>query len=359
MWYKIDREGKEPAYLQLYKRLRGDIVDGVYPYHTRLPSKRTVKDECGVSLVTVEHAYALLLDEGYIEARERSGYFVIFRKGDGFAAATDRGFHKRQPTPHTEETPDFPFSVLAKRMRGVLTDYGEAILLRSSEKGSMELRSAIKRYLLRSRGIETDAEAIVVGSGSEYLYRLIVELLGRDKIYGIETPSYQKIEAVYLASGVTVRHLPLGADGIESEALRATDADVLHITPYRSFPSGVTATASKRHEYLRFASEAGRYLIEDDFESEFSVSRKPEDTLFSQNAESVIYMNSFSKTVSPALRVGYMVLPSALCRAFEARLGFYSCTVPTFEQLLLATLLDSGDFERHINRVRRKKRKEK
>ena len=334
-------------------------MDGVYPYHTRLPSKRTVKDECGVSLVTVEHAYALLIDEGYIEARERSGYFVIFRKGDGFAAASEVRASVKPTAVHTADAPDFPFSVLAKRMRGVLSDYGEDILLRPQEKGCIELRSAIARYLLRSRGIETDAESIVVGSGSEYLYRLIVELLGRDKIYGIETPSYQKIEAVYLASGVSVRHLPLGIDGIESEALRATDADVLHITPYRSFPSGVTASASKRHEYLRFAERAGRYLIEDDFESEFSVSRKPEDTLFSQNRESVIYMNSFSKTVSPALRVGYMVLPTALCRLFEKRLGFYSCTVPTFEQLVLATLLDSGDFERHINRVRRKKRKGK
>ena len=359
MWYKIERDGKEPAYLQLYRLLRADIVDGVYPYHTRLPSKRTVKEECGVSLVTVEHAYALLIEEGYIEARERSGYFVIFRRGDGFAAASETHFQRAETLPHDAETPDFPFSVLARRMRGVLADYGEEILLRSPEKGCTELRGAIKRYLLRSRGIETDAEAIVIGSGSEYLYRLIVELLGRDRIYGIEAPSYKKIEAVYLASGVSVRRLPLGSDGIESEALRATDADVLHITPYRSFPSGVTATASKRHEYLGFAEKRGRYLIEDDFESEFSVSKKPEDTLFSQNPESVIYMNSFSKTVSPALRVGYMVLPPALCRAFEERLGFYSCTVPTFEQLLLAALLDSGDFERHINRVRRQKRKEK
>jgi len=361
MWYKFVREGNEPAYLQLYRQLRSDIVDGVYPYHTRLPSKRTVKDECGVSLVTVEHAYALLVDEGYVEARERSGYFVIFRKGDGFAASSEARVSPRPTVPHgsSNEAPDFPFSVLARRMRGVLSDYGEEILLRSHEKGCIELRSAIARYLLRSRGIETDAESIVVGSGSEYLYRLIVELVGRERIYGIEEPSYQKIEAVYLASGVSVRHLPLGADGIESEALRLTDADVLHITPYRSFPSGVTASASKRHEYLRFAERAGHYLIEDDFESEFSVSRKPEDTLFSQNPCSVIYMNTFSKTVSPALRVGYMVLPTALCRLFEKRLGFYSCTVPTFEQLVLATLLDSGDFERHINRVRRKKRKEK
>ena len=153
--------------------------------------------------------------------------------------------------------------------------------------------------------------------------------------------------------------LPLGADGIKSAALRASRADVLHITPYRSYPSGITASASKRHEYLRFASSGDRYLIEDDFESEFSMSKKAFDTLFGSSPDqNVIYMNSFSKTVSPALRVGYMVLPRRLLPQFEKTLGFFSCTVPTYIQLVLAELIDGGDFERHINRVRRHKRKE-
>lgn len=360
MRYRIQKEEKAPAYLQLYRQMRDDIVKGVYPYHTKLPSKRLISDEVGVSTVTTEHAYALLCDEGYIEARERSGYFVIFRTNDGFAASSSqKNAHVSKENRHIDTTEAFPLTVLTKAMRGVMNDFGEAILQKSPNEGCLELREAIGQYLERSRGVYAEASQIVIGSGSEYLYSLIVELLGRERIYAIESPSYQKIEQVYRACGARYEMLPLGDDGIESAALWKSGADVLHISPYRSFPSGITATASKRHEYLRWASNGERYIVEDDFESEFSVSRKPEETLFSHTScENVIYMNTFSRTISPALRVGYMVLPKRLTEEFEQKLGFYSCTVPTFEQLLLARLISNGDFERHVNRVRRKKRRE-
>ena len=139
--------------------------------------------------------------------------------------------------------------------------------------------------------------------------------------------------------------LPLSHDGIDSAALAKTKASVIHTTPYRSFPTGITASANKRHEYIRWASKKNRIIIEDDFESEFSVSSKPEDTLFSLSCDdNVIYMNTFSQTISPALRVGYMVLPKQLVDEFDKKLGFYSCTVPTFEQFVIAELINSGDF---------------
>lgn len=344
---------KEPAYLQLYKRMREAIVGGVYAYNSKLPSKRTMADESGVSILTVAHAYELLADEGYIEARQRSGYFVIFRTDDGFASSPrplDGGTHRTGTT-------EFPLSVLTRTMRGVMNDYGADILARSPNAGCVELRQAIAGYLARSRGISAQTEQIVVGSGSEYLYGLIVGLLGRERIYGIEFPSYNKIEQVYHAAGVQLERLSLGQDGIDGRALQSSRAQVLHISPYRSFPTGVTASASKRHEYLRWAKE-GRYIVEDDFESEFSVSKKSEETLFSHAVhDNIIYMNTFSQTVSPSLRVGYMVLPQTMVKEFEEKLGFYSCTVPTYIQLVLARLIDNGDFERQINRVRRRKRK--
>ena len=360
MKYIIKKDKSIPAYIQLYRQLRDDIVGGIYPYHSKLPSKRIFAQEAGVSTITAEHAYALLYDEGYIEPRERSGYFVIFRDGDGFAAASSQtSYHKSLHVQRSENTPEFPFSVLAKSMRSIISEFGEAILERSPNSGCIELREAIKRYLARSRGIFADTEQIIIGSGAEYIYTLIVELFGRDRIYAIEAPSYEKIEQVYLSSDVKYEMLPLGRDGIESGALWESDADILHITPYRSFPSGVSASASKRHEYIRWACENKRYIIEDDFESEFSVSKKPEETIFSNSGnDNVIYMNTFSKTVSPSFRVGYMVLPRHLMRTFDERLGFYSCTVPTYIQLVLAKLISDGDFERHINRVRRHKRKE-
>ena len=356
MRYNIVKDHTTPAYVQLYTCLREDIVRQAYPFGSKLPSKRTIADETGLSIVTVEHAYALLCDEGYICPRERSGYYVLFRASDGFAAAVQPPAHPL-PRKHAVSDGTFPLSVLTRTMRRVMSEYADAILERSPGAGLDCLREQLSAYLARSRGIRVPPEQIVIGSGAEYLYGMIVQLLGAGCIYGIESPSYKQIEQVYRAAGVPLRMLPLGHDGIDSRALNATDANVLHITPYRSFPSGVTASASKRHAYLRWAKEGARILLEDDFESEFSLSRKPEETLFgSTDAENVIYMNTFSKTISPSLRAGYMALPVPLSRRFREKLGFYSCSVPTFEQLVLTELLRCGDFERHINRVRRRMR---
>ena len=357
MKYTIDKENR-PLYMQLFKQIRDDIISENYPFNTKLPSKRNLAEETGVSTITVEHAYALLCDEGYVEARERSGYIVIFRKSDGFAAS---GEHRTERISHYDGDTNsyFPLSVFSKTMRRVLSEHGELLFEKSPNCGCQELREAICHYLARNRGMKVDVEQIVIGSGSEYLYGLIVELFGRNKVYAIETPSYKKIEQVYKATEIKYELLPLTSSGIDSKALSETNADVLHTTPYRSYPSGVTATASKRHEYIRWSQQNDRYIIEDDFESEFSVSTKPTETLFAlSNNDNVIYLNTFSKTISPSVRIGYMVLPKHLVAVFDEKLGFYSCTVPTFMQYVLTELINNGDFERHINRVRRNKRKE-
>ena len=338
-----------PAYLSLYETIREEILSGIRPYGSRLPSRRVLARDRGVSAVTVDHSYELLCEEGYAESRPKSGYFVTYREEDGFSLPA-RLPRAAAPSPVLPGSRDsFPFPTLARVMRRVLTDYGERILIRPPNTGCPELREALCRYLARNRGIRVQSDQLVIGAGAEYLYGLVVELLGSRRTYGIEAPSYKKIEQVYRARGVR-----LGQDGIMTEALRSTPASVLHITPFRSFPSGVTASASKRREYLRWVSVQDRYLVEDDYESEFSLLRKPEETLFSMSkGRNVLYLNTFSRTVSPSLRVGYMVIPRDLLPAFELRLGFYSCTVPAFEQYVLTELLNSGDFERHINRIRR------
>ena len=361
MQYVIDK-AQRPAYLQLYQLLRDDVIRGTFPCGSKLPSKRLLSAELGLSTVTIEHAYGLLCDEGYAESRERSGYFVIFRPSDGFAApALGAEAAKASPLPVRRipaSDPEFSLSILSKTMRKVLADFQDALLERPPNSGCIELRSAIARYLARNRSIRVSLDQIVVGSGAEYLYGQIVTLLGREKVYAIESPSYEKIEQIYHAAGVRCELLPLAQDGIDSAALSACRADVLHTTPYRSFPSGVTASASKRHEYLRWAEHSGRFLVESDYGSEFSVSSQPMETLFVlSKGDNVIYLNTFSRTISPALRVGYMVLPEQLVQPYVQKLGFLSCTVPAFEQLVLAELLNSGDFERHINRVRRARRR--
>lgn len=356
MKYRIEKDSPQSAYLQLYHQLRGDIVSGVYPNGKKLPSKRLLAEQTGVSVITVEHAYAILCDEGYLEPRERSGYFVSYSAADCFPVAEPDSV--RQLPSARDLADDFPFSVLAKTMRRVLSEYGESILVKSPNNGCTELRKAIAAYLARCRGINVAPSQIVIGSGAEYLYGLIVQLLGRERVFALENPSYEKIRRVYLANGVTCDMLRLGSDGIRTSELARTDASVLHVTPFHSFPSGITASAGKRSEYILWAHSRGGYIVEDDFDSEFTLSSKAEDTLFSlEPKRSVLYLNTFSKTIAPSMRLGYMVLPESLTDAFEQSVGFYSCTVPVFEQYVLAELLSNGDFERHINRVRRRRRK--
>ena len=354
MRYLLDKT-QRPAYLFLYRQLRDDILRGAYPPGGQLPSKRLLAEEMGISVVTVEHAYALLCDEGYAQARERSGYYACFRPDDGFAATAPQP-PARPPRIASGET-GFPLSVLSRAMRRVLTECREEILEKSPNSGHPRLLTALGQYLARNRGIRVAPEQIVVGSGAEYLYRLMVELLGRERIYGVESPAYEKIPQIYRSAGAVCRLLPLGPDGIDSQALARTDAEILHTTPYRSFPSGVTASASKRHEYIRWAAAGPRLILESDHGSEFSLGAPMETLFVLSDRDNVIYTNTFSRTISPSMRMGYLVLPRWLVAPFQERLGFYSCSVPTFEQLVLSELIESGDFERHINRVRRARRR--
>lgn len=375
MNYEIDKNSKIPAYLQLYRLLAADIVSGAYGFSDRLPSKRTICAETGVSVITAEHALELLCEEGYIEARPRSGYYAAYRR-------SDRGSQSKNPNEtgvesEPQQYPDlaaadpaqspssgsFPFSVLAKSMRKVLLDYGDRILVKSPNAGCMELRSQICAYLARSRGIQVKASQVIIGSGAEYLYGLIVQLLEPERVFALEEPSYVKIRSVYESMGICCDMLPLTSDGLLAEALSGTTAKVLHVTPFHSYPSGISVSISKKHEYLNWAEKRQGIIIEDNYDSELTVSRKAEESLFSMAIKddpraNVIYVNTFSKTIAPSVRVGYMILPDTMTDLFYAKLGFYSCTVPLFEQYVLADLLKNGDFERHINRIRRKRRKE-
>lgn len=359
MKYSIHEQEKKFAYLQLYEQLRRDIIDGVLGYGAKMPSKRMLAEETGVSVITIEHTYSILCEEGYIEAKQRRGYFVIYREDDFISSSetvTAPIVHEKRKEKIKYE---FPFSVLAKVMRKVLGDYGEEILVKAPNSGCLELRSAICNYLTRSNGITVQPNQIVVGSGAEYLYSLIAQLLGSHSIFALENPSYEKIRQVYEANRVACDMLELGHNGIKTSELQRTKATVLHITPFNSYPSGITASVSKRYEYLRWAEKRDGYIIEDNYDSELTVSKKNEDTVFSLSERgNVIYLNTFSETIAPSMRIGYMLLPQQLVETFFEQLGFYSCTVPVFEQYVMAELLNNGDFERHINRVRRAKRKE-
>lgn len=356
MKYIIDKT-KGKAYLQIYEQLKNDIVNGTYPFNAKLPSKRILAEEIGTSVITIEHAYLLLCEEGYVDARERSGYFVSFNPDNTFVSSTSPSAIPYHPhnIVHNE---NFPFSTYAKTVRKILSQYGEDIFGSISGSGCNELKTAIKNYLKRSRGIDVDQEQIIIGAGSEYLYGLIVQMLGKNRIYALEYPSYPKISKVYRANGVKTLFLPLLNDGISSEHLHKTPATVLHITPYRSYPSRISASASKKREYIEWTKGSNKIIVEDDYESEFTLLKKAEETVFSLSGENnVIYVNTFSKTVSPAIRIAYMLIPKNMVSLYQDTVGFYNCSVPLFNQLILAEFIQSGNFERHINRVRRKARR--
>lgn len=347
-------------YYTLYLQIKEKILCGELRSGEKLPSKRVMADKSGYSTVTVERAYAMLDDEGYITSRERSGYFV--------AQIEDFSQAKRQnritPTPHLKEEHtlpkerDFEYSLWFKTLRRVISERGEELFVRAPVKGCAVLRNAISDYLYRYRGMSADPRRIVIGSGSEQLYEIAVKLLGRDKIYGIEDPSYSQIKAVYLGANANIRKLKFAKEGIDSSALAKNDFDVLHVTPFNSYPSGVTTSISKRYEYLKWAQSNKKYIIEDDFDSEFFMPGHPIESLYSlDNEDRIIYINTFSKSLSPSMRMGYMILPESLLEEYEKKLGIFSCSVPVLDQYVLAEFISSGSFERHLNRMRRKMKK--
>lgn len=343
-------------YIDLYKTLRKDIVDGRYRFREKMPSKRLLASSMGISLLTVEHSYALLVEEGYIEGRERSGYYVSYQYGLLFPV------EEQQELPlkayfQSKDKEEMGYSVIAKTVRKVLSKYGEEILSPSEGRGKTFLRKALKEYLRRARGIFVEEQQILIGSGAEQLYTLLVQILGRDESFAVEFPSYEKMQKIYQANGIRLEFLEMGKNGIHSSALQTARSKVLHVTPFHSFPTGVTANASKRKEYLDYAKRNQAFIIEDDYDSEFSALGKPEDSLFSMDDRgSVYYINSFSKTIGPAFRMAYLLLPAKRAEEDLKKISFYSCSVPVLEQCILTELLQSGEFERHINRIKRRRR---
>ena len=348
--FKIEKQGPS-AYRQLYAQLKEALVSGAYPPGSRLPSKRALAAELGISVITVEHALALLADEGWVEPRERSGVYALPHGGVAPARAALEEMSLPQSVPK-----DFPFNALARIMRRTLADKGERILAKSPPLGTIELRGAIRRYLARSRGLDVDEGRILIGSGAEALYALLVQLLGRGTLFAVEDPSWEKIRLVYEHNGARCVSLPMGPDGIDGAALSACAAGALHVTPYRSYPSGISASAAKRAAYAAWAEARGTWLIEDDYNSELASPRGRIETLAALLPERTLYLSTFSKTIAPSFRTGYLVLPAPLMAEYRERLGFYSCSVPVYDQYVLAEFIDSGELERSLSRRRRKQR---
>ena len=354
--YELKKSPGVPLYEALYRCIRGDILSGALRPGEKLPSKRALAENLEVSKITVEAAYSQLLSEGYICSREKVGYFVetVERRAPVPAAPV------RRPKEDAaclldltaNGTEQFPFSVWSRLQREVMLDFGEALLAPLPNRGVPELRQAIAGHLAAFRGMRVDPENILIGAGTDFLYNLLIQLLGREKVYAVEEPGYGKIRKIYAAGGVQTVSAAMDDRGVIPESLGS--ADVLHISPSHHFPTGIVTPVSRRRELLDWANRGEKWIIEDDYDSEFRFDAHPVPAMQSlDDGGRVIYMNSFSKSLAPSIRISYMVLPAGLMAAFQQKLGFYSCTVPSFEQYTLARFLSRGFFEKHINRMRK------
>ncbi len=364
--YMLENNARIPLYEQLYLAIRQDIVDGVLQSHTKLPSKRQLAAHLEISVATVEAAYGQLVAEGYLLAAVKRGYFVQSVSVPQQPVKQERAVVQTAEEPcctydlrtSAVDTDGFPFATWAKLMRATLSDYGGMLLQSTSPQGALALREEIQRYLYSFRGISVSIEQIVVGAGSEYLIGLLIQLLGRDKVYALENPGYPKVAQTFRAGGAQVVPIPLDGEGMREDAMRQAAPDVVYLTPSHHFPLGMVMPVARRMAMLHWAAaEEQRYLIEDDYDSEFRYTSRPIATLKTlDHADRVIYLNTFAKSLAPSLRIGYMVLPMPLVQQLQERLGFYSSTVPSFEQYTLAKFMQTGAFERHISRSRNRYR---
>lgn len=352
-------------YEYIYKCIKADIVSGKIGAGERLPSKRNFAKNNGVSTITIQNAYDQLAGEGYIIAIPKKGYYVANIEGVTTLNVTENpvlNIHVTDKQPeyvfdfssNRTEADNFPFTIWSRLLRETIAVHEKKLLEVSPAAGVLELRQAIAKHLTSFRGMTVDPNQIIVGAGTDYLYGFIVKLLGKDKTYCIESPGYRKLQMIYDNENVTNRYARMDEKGIMVDELRRVKAEIAHISPNHHFPTGITMPISRRYEVLAWANESDeRYIIEDDYDSEFRLNGKPIPALQSIDAAGkVIYMNTFSKSLTPTIRISYMVLPKKLANRFYEKLAFYSCTVSTFEQYTLAAFLSKGYFEKHINRMR-------
>ena len=372
--YNLEERGDATLYEYVYQQIRDDIVAGRIAAGQHLPSKRAFASHLGISVITIENAYSQLVAEGYICSKPRRGYYAcelpdapVLPRTEG---ETDRDSAHLTAIPDNANSGNEQFSPLSpsdleaarlwqSTLRATLTSEDEReVFSPAPAQGTVRLRRAIADHLRGTRGMKINPDNIVVGAGAQLLDTMLVQLLGADKVYAVEDPGYLRLTRIYQAMGCQVRHVPMDDEGVRLDALRKTETDVLHLMPSHQYPTGLVTSIARRYALLSWAAEQpGRHLIEDDFDCEFRLAGRPIPALASIDAAaSVIYTNTFSKSLSSALRLAYMVLPDELMARFNRELGFYASSVSSIDQVALARLLESGEYERHVNRVRARAR---
>lgn len=360
----LNSEANIPVYQQLYHYIKNEIKDGRIPCNTKLPSKRKLSAHLNISQNTIQAAYDQLIEEGYIQSFEKKGFYV--NKLDHLQSITLPSVTAATPvmnkkaeviydfSNHGVDFDAFPFVQWRKLSKEVINEYDKELLLLGDSLGYHQLRCALASYLHQSRGVNCSENQIVISSGTEMLFQSLIQLFDSSYVYGIENPGYEKLNQLFRGNRASFIPIRIDDRGMIPEEVEQCQPNVLCITPAHQFPSGQIMPINRRIRLLNWANQQpDRYIIEDDYDSEFKYSGKPIPALqgIDEN-EKVIYMGSLSKSISPTLRVSYMVLPPHLMYTFRKELSYQLCPVPIFEQKVLCRFMEEGYFERHLNKMR-------
>lgn len=352
-----------PLYEQIYQYIKQDIQTGKILAGEKLPSGRALSRYLEVSRSTVDLAYEQLLSEGYIESIPCKGYYACGIEGlyhlrteqlqGEKAPRTEERKWKYDFIPNGIDLDSFPYGAWRKVTKNVLLDDKKELFQLGDPKGEWELRETISRYLHQARGVNCRPGQILLGAGNDYLMMLLSAILGRRKL-AMESPTYKHAYRIFEAMGLELCTVPVDASGMQVEELKRSGADIAYVMPSHQYPLGIVMPIKRRLELLRWAAEQdGRYLIEDDYDSEFRYRGKPIPALQgADQAGRVIYIGTFSKSIAPAIRISYLVLPEQLLKACEQELGRFSSTVSRIDQMILNSFIREGSYERHLNRMR-------
>ncbi len=361
----LDLSSSVPMYEQIYNYIKNDIKAGRIPCGYKLPSTRALASYIDVSRSTTQMAYDQLLSEGYIESAPCRGYYVCQLDGlyDVTAAKPVMSeFNQNKPdiydydfSPSGVALDNFPFNAWRKVTRNVLVDDNKELFNKGEPEGELELRSTICNYLHQSRGVNCSPNQVIIGAGNEYLLMLINQLIDKNAQFAMENPTYGQAYKTLKSSGRDIIPISMDKDGINIKELRESTATVAYVMPSHQFPMGIVMPLKRRQELLKWAYEQeGRYIIEDDYDSEFRYKGKPIPSLQGSAGPSdkVIYLGTFSKAIAPAIRMSYAVLPHDLLEMYRSNYHFLSNTVSRIDQTIVNSFINGGYYERHLNKLR-------
>lgn len=369
MTIELQADSEKCLYEQIYEYIRQEIKDGKLLQGERLPSTRSLAENLQISRSTAELAYGQLMSEGYIESIPYRGYFVAeieelyqLEKGVEAVRGTSEAEDNRKEknyffdfSPTQIDMSEFPFSVWRKIYKNVLSEGNETLFAQGNAQGDYGLRENIARYLHASRGVNCTPEQIVVGAGNDYLLMLLEKVLGRELNVAMENPTYKRAYQVFDSCGYSVQIVDMDENGMSVDDLSKSGAQLAYVMPSRQYPTGIVMPIGRRSELLNWANQKEeRYIIEDDYDSEFRYKGKPIPSLQAHDKKGkVIYIGTFSKAIAPAIRVSYMVLPRQLVKSYRENCSFYATTVSRIDQKVLDEFIRGGYFERHLNKMRK------